>query len=51
MGTEATQLELTLEQLGLTKTEAKVYPCLLDRSPLPASSISDVAGTAGRPPA
>jgi HTH-type transcriptional regulator, sugar sensing transcriptional regulator len=45
VSSEPTQLEQTLEQLGLTKTEAKVYLCLLDRSPLPASSIADLAGT------
>jgi sugar-specific transcriptional regulator TrmB len=42
---EAIQLEETLEQLGLTKTEAKVYLCLLDQSPLPAAAIADLAGT------
>ncbi len=28
MSSEATQLEETPEQLGLTETEEKVYPCL-----------------------
>jgi sugar-specific transcriptional regulator TrmB len=42
---EAIQLEETLEQLGLTKTEAKVYLCLLDQSPLPAAAIADLVGT------
>ncbi|HYJ68253.1 MAG TPA: helix-turn-helix domain-containing protein [Nocardioidaceae bacterium] len=45
MSPDATQLELTLEQLGLTKTESKVYLWLLDRSPLAASTIADLAGT------
>ncbi len=45
MTIEAIQLEETLEQLGLTKTEAKVYLCLLDQSPLPAAAIADLAGT------
>jgi HTH-type transcriptional regulator, sugar sensing transcriptional regulator len=42
---DVSQLETLLEQLGLTKTEAKVYLCLLDQSPLPASTIADLTGT------
>lgn len=42
---DATQLEALLEQLGLTKTESKVYLCLLDQSPLAAAAIADLAGT------
>ena len=45
MTIDAVSLEATLEQLGLTKTEAKVYLCLLDQSPLPAASIAHLAGT------
>jgi HTH-type transcriptional regulator, sugar sensing transcriptional regulator len=45
MTAEAGQLETLLEQLGLTKTEAKVYVCLLDQSPLPAATIADQTGT------
>jgi sugar-specific transcriptional regulator TrmB len=33
-----------LEQLGLSKTEAKVYRCLLEESPLPAATVADRAG-------
>jgi sugar-specific transcriptional regulator TrmB len=43
--TDVGQLEMLLEQLGLTKTESKVYLCLLDQSPLPASTIADLTGT------
>jgi len=45
MTIEVVPLEETLEQLGLTKTEAKVYLCLLDQSPLPAATIADQTGT------
>jgi HTH-type transcriptional regulator, sugar sensing transcriptional regulator len=45
MAAETGQLDLLLQQLGLTKAEAKVYLCLLDQSPLPASTIADLTGT------
>ncbi len=35
-----------LEQLGLSKTEARVYHCLLTQSPLAAATIADRTGTA-----
>jgi len=34
-----------LERLGLTKSEARVYLCLLERSPLSAAAIADLAET------
>ena len=37
--------ESLLEQLGLSKTEAKVYLCLLGEAPLPAATIADRTGT------
>ncbi|SDU72287.1 TrmB family transcriptional regulator [Jiangella alkaliphila] len=39
------QTESLLEGLGLTKTEARVYVCLLERSPLAAGAIADLTGT------
>lgn len=38
-------LEAFLEQLGLSKTEARIYLCLLGQSPLPAAAIADLTGT------
>jgi HTH-type transcriptional regulator, sugar sensing transcriptional regulator len=38
--------ETMLEQLGLSKTEARVYRCLLAQSPLAAATIADLTGTA-----
>lgn len=38
-------VEGLLEQSGLTRTEAKVYLCLLGQSPLPAATIADQTGT------
>jgi sugar-specific transcriptional regulator TrmB len=40
-----TATETLLEDLGLSKTEAKVYLCLLDEAPLPAATIADRTGT------
>jgi sugar-specific transcriptional regulator TrmB len=37
--------ESLLEDLGLSKTEAKVYLCLLGEAPLPAATIADRTGT------
>src|SRR5690606_29382636 len=45
MAADTGQLELLLERLGLTKTEAKVYLCLLDQSPMAAAAIADQTGT------
>src|SRR3954447_23275627 len=42
MGTET---EALLEDLGLSKTEAKVYLCLLGEAPLPAATIADRTAT------
>ncbi|MFG1905449.1 TrmB family transcriptional regulator [Kribbella sp. NPDC048928] len=42
MGTDT---ETMLEDLGLSKTEAKVYLCLLDEAALPAATIADRTGT------
>lgn len=39
------QTESLLEELGLTKTEARVYLCLLEQSPLAAGTIADITGT------
>lgn len=38
-------VETLLEQLGLSKAEARTYLCLLGQSPLSASSIADLTGT------
>lgn len=37
--------ESLLEELGLTKTEARIYLCLLEQSPLAAGTIADLTGT------
>lgn len=34
-----------LEELGLSKTESRVYLCLLEQSPLAAPAIADLTGT------
>jgi sugar-specific transcriptional regulator TrmB len=34
-----------LEELGLSKSESRVYLCLLEQSPLPAPTIADLTGT------
>lgn len=39
------QTESLLEELGLTKTEARIYLCLLEQSPLAAGTIADLTGT------
>lgn len=39
------QTESLLEELGLTKTEARIYLCLLEQSPLTAGTIADLTGT------
>jgi hypothetical protein len=39
------QTESLLEELGLTKTEARIYLCLLEQSPLAAGTIADITGT------
>lgn len=39
------QTEALLEDLGLTKTEARIYLCLLEQSPLAAGTIADLTGT------
>ncbi len=39
------QTESLLEDLGLTKTEARIYLCLLEQSPLAAGTIADITGT------
>lgn len=39
------QIETLLEDLGLSKTEARVYLCLLGQSPLAATTIADLTGT------
>lgn len=39
------ETEALLEDLGLSKTEAKVYLCLLGQAPLPAATIADRTGT------
>ncbi|WP_162606415.1 TrmB family transcriptional regulator [Jiangella asiatica] len=39
------QTETLLEDLGLSKTEARVYLCLLEQSPLAAGTIADLTGT------
>jgi sugar-specific transcriptional regulator TrmB len=44
--TSAVDAETMLEQLGLSKTEARVYRCLLTQSPLAAATIADLTGTA-----
>jgi predicted DNA-binding transcriptional regulator len=38
-------VETLLEQLGLSKVEARVYLCLLEQSPLPAATIADLTKT------
>ena len=38
-------MEMLLEQLGLSRAEAKAYLCLLAQSPLPAASIAELTGT------
>jgi len=41
----AVPVETLLEQLGLSKAEARVYLCLLGQSPLPAATIADLTKT------
>ncbi|WP_020577453.1 TrmB family transcriptional regulator [Actinopolymorpha alba] len=45
MGNGLMNLEPALEELGLSKTEARVYLCLLGQSPLAAATIADRTGT------